>query len=102
MRKSALTDTGSTYLWRKIRARVLKRDGHVCQYCGVEEATTVDHIIPRKAGGTDQDDNLVAACRRCNLGKGGRFFVSAPTPMTPRDVFTPKNDSVSHYQEATD
>ena len=73
MSKSALRSTGSTHRWRQIRSRILRRDQFICQYCN-QEATTVDHVIPRRLGGLDSDDNLVASCRRCNLSKGGRFF----------------------------
>ena len=61
MSKSALRSTGSTTLWRKIRSKVLARDQYTCYYCG-QEANTVDHILPRKSGGLDAMDNLVAAC----------------------------------------
>jgi 5-methylcytosine-specific restriction endonuclease McrA len=27
---------------------------------------TVDHLRPRNSGGTDEPDNLVAACHSCN------------------------------------
>jgi len=75
MSSSALRSTGSTRQWTKIKQRILRRDGFICQYCG-QEANTVDHVIPRRLNGNDSDDNLVASCRRCNLAKGGRFFVS--------------------------
>jgi len=55
--------------WRKLRDDVLKRDGGRCVYCGAE-ATHVDHIIPVSRGGTYRSNNLVAACRSCNLSKG--------------------------------
>ena len=97
MSKSALRSTGSTSLWRKIRAKVLLRDLETCYYCG-QYATTVDHILPRKSGGLDTMDNLVAACTRCNLSKGGRFFVSNRTPPTPLFLSNPQNTSISHDQ----
>jgi 5-methylcytosine-specific restriction endonuclease McrA len=78
--RSALRDSGSTRQWRSIRERILRRDQFICQYCG-QEANTVDHVIPRRLGGLDSDDNLVASCRRCNLSKGGRFFVSKRTQI---------------------
>jgi hypothetical protein len=62
------------------------------------EATHVDHVIPRRLGGDDSMDNLQALCKRCNLAKGGGFFESTPTPMTPLASFTPKNEEISHYQ----
>lgn len=42
-----------------------------CVYCE-QAANTVDHLIPRLAGGPDSADNLVAACSACNASKGGR------------------------------
>jgi len=61
---SALSRTGSTKAWRRIRAVVLKRDRYLCQYCG-QPANTVDHRVPRKLGGGDELDNLAACCVRC-------------------------------------
>ena len=89
MSRSALRDSGSTRQWRKIRERILRRDGHICQYCG-QEADTVDHVIPRRLNGLDTDDNLVSSCRKCNLAKGGRFFAARRTPPTPAMFFSPK------------
>ena len=97
MSSSALRSTGSTRQWTKIKQRILRRDGFICQYCG-QEANTVDHVIPRRLNGNDSDDNLVASCRRCNLSKGGRFFVSQRTPPTPRSFSNPQNTSIAHDQ----
>jgi len=47
---SALKDNGSTGKWRKIRARILQRDGYTCQACGMD-GNHVDHIIPRNLFG---------------------------------------------------
>lgn len=41
-----------------------KRDG-LCVYCGAA-ATSTDHLIPRLAGGPEDADNHVPACRSCN------------------------------------
>jgi len=90
---------GGTRQWSKIRERILIRDGRCCQYCGAEDATTVDHVIPISKGGTDEPDNLVAACTRCNYSKGnrmGQFFGQARTPLTLPFPFSPTNESTSH------
>jgi len=90
---------GGTRLWSKIRARILIRDGYCCQYCGSEDATTVDHVIPISKGGTDDPDNLVAACSRCNYSKGnrmGQFFGHGRTPLTLPFLFSPEQESTSH------
>lgn len=60
-----------TQRWKDQRKRVLQRDGYTCQYCG-GEATQVDHVISRKAGGGHELDNLVACCAPCNSRKGAR------------------------------
>lgn len=57
--------------WERISKRVLKRDGYTCHWCG-EDADTADHLVPRSKGGTNDDDNLVAACRACNSRRGNR------------------------------
>ena len=58
----------------------------------------MDHVIPRRLGGLDDDGNLVSSCKKCNLSKGGRFFVSAKTPPTPRSFSNPQNTSIAHDQ----
>jgi len=57
----------------RVRFFVLNRDGFRCKYCGAsadDARLHVDHVVPRVAGGDDDPSNLVAACDRCNLGKG--------------------------------
>jgi 5-methylcytosine-specific restriction endonuclease McrA len=66
---------GSTREWRNTRARVLARDGWICQLklpgCTVT-AHHVDHHVPVLFGGADDESNLVAACANCNLAKGAQ------------------------------
>jgi 5-methylcytosine-specific restriction endonuclease McrA len=50
------------------RRGVLRRDNHLCAYCG-KPASTVDHIQPRSRGGAYTWENLVACCLRCNNAK---------------------------------
>ena len=69
--------------------------------CG-QPGDTVDHIIPRRLGGDDNDNNLQCLCRTCNYSKGGRFFESKPTPMTLLGSFIPNNAEISHYQEESE
>lgn len=73
---SALSDEGSTRAWRRIRSYILERDGWRCQVPGPDGALclayagTVDHIVPRALGGTDDPSNLRAACATCNSRAG--------------------------------
>jgi len=90
-------DNGSSSRWKKIRLRILSRDSYCCQQCGKDNGKLhVDHIIPRRLGGTDNDDNLQVLCQNCNLSKGGRFFSIANTPPTLHGLFVPQNESISH------
>lgn len=57
---------------KRVRYEVLKRDNHTCRYCGASAPDVtlhVDHVIPLALGGSDKPDNLVTACKDCNLGK---------------------------------
>ncbi len=64
--------------YKAIRLKVLLRDNYVCFYCG-GDATQVDHVIAiSKMGDAYDMDNMVAACKRCNVAKGARsqgFFL---------------------------
>ena len=53
-------------LTSKAKENVLIRDKYECQYCGSHDFLEVDHIIPISKGGTNQEDNLITACSRCN------------------------------------
>jgi len=58
---------------RLTKREVLRRDNFVCQYCGQHAAyLTIDHIVPRRLGGSHSWENLVAACPSCNHRKGSR------------------------------
>lgn len=65
--------------WRRVRLRVLDRDGGVCQIRGPGcevDATEVDHIVPWRVGGALYDpDNLRAACKHCNRSRVHRSRV---------------------------
>lgn len=57
---------------KRLRYEVLRRDNYTCRYCGEsapDVEVTVDHVIPKALGGTDDPANLVTACKDCNGGK---------------------------------
>jgi 5-methylcytosine-specific restriction endonuclease McrA len=55
------------------RRAVMARDGGLCQYCG-SRADSIDHVVPRSRGGTHAWENVVAACRPCNVRKRDRLL----------------------------
>jgi hypothetical protein len=52
------------------RKRVMERDGYRCKHCGDHRDLSIDHILPRSAGGTNIDANLQTLCVPCNVKKG--------------------------------
>jgi len=50
--------------------KVKLSQGSICSYCGSIDNLSLDHIFPRKNGGTDTGDNLIYACKTCNSSKG--------------------------------
>ncbi len=75
------------------RRTIFARDNFTCQYCGITtKDLTIDHVVPRHAGGPATWDNLVACCKRCNIKKGDKLphqvgMKLMRTPRRPR--YTP-------------
>jgi len=56
---------------QRVNWRVFKRDGYKCRYCGADDVPmTVDHLVLWEEGGPSIEENLVAACRKCNKTRG--------------------------------
>lgn len=74
------------------RRNLFARDQNRCQYCGRRFPTSelsVDHVVPRSQGGRTAWENVVCACVRCNVRKGGRtpeqaHMTLTHTPRRPR------------------
>lgn len=67
----------STTKRRSVRARIIARDGMACYMCGIDcvlavschqnaRTLTLDHVVPVKHGGTDDESNLRVCCAECN------------------------------------
>lgn len=55
---------------------IFKLDNYICQYCNQRGGElTNDHIIPLSQGGENIKDNLVTACRTCNISKGKKSLL---------------------------
>jgi hypothetical protein len=82
---------------------VRERANYLCEYCHSLELRsanrfTIDHIVPRSLGGSDDIENLALACRRCNERRYN--FVAGIDPETQAivPIFNPRQQQwASHF-----
>lgn len=69
------TMNGSSWIRKERRLALYIRDDFTCGYCGRDlrnaspREVTLDHLLPRSAGGDNESTNLVTACLRCNSSR---------------------------------
>lgn len=59
--------------FRSRREIIFEKDNYTCLACGNKNDLTIDHIIPKSMGGSNEEDNLQTLCRGCNLLKGSKI-----------------------------
>jgi 5-methylcytosine-specific restriction endonuclease McrA len=78
---------------------VALRDHDKCVYCGLDGSQDVrilcnlqqlDHLIPKRANGSDSIDNLVLCCSCCNRDKGQWDPSEGTTDLPPREILIEK------------
>jgi 5-methylcytosine-specific restriction endonuclease McrA len=65
------------------KATCFARDQHLCAYCHRmtyrggkgDRAAQFDHVVPHSRGGRSRPDNIVTACKKCNLKKGNSYDI---------------------------
>lgn len=68
-RRGSASKRGYGRRWQKLRRYILVRDPY-CKADGCHEwSTEVDHIKPRRDGGTDHPSNLQGMCQSCHSRK---------------------------------
>lgn len=83
--------SGAKWVSFEDRLRVYRRDNWVCQLCGNpmsraysrddDWSPTLDHIIPRSRGGSDDLGNLRSAHMWCNAARGNESEFSVPVEV---------------------
>lgn len=72
-RKSANTKNINSKTRKRKQERLIERDGNQCHWCGIPFGAgiraTLDHLRPRRLGGTEALINLVLACKPCNQSR---------------------------------
>lgn len=80
------------------RAAVRERAGQCCEYCQRRQIDSpliplqIEHIIPRKHGGSDELDNLALACADCNLRKGSNLTGIDPETNEIEPLYHPRRE----------
>ena len=88
-----------------VRNPVRRRPGGRCEYCGLHQAQSplaalhLEHIRPRKHGGTDDADNLALACVDCNLHKGTNVAGYDPQTGTLTELYHPRRQNWAEHFE---
>ncbi len=78
------------------RAFVRQRAANRCEYCHLHQddsplaALHIEHIRPRKHGGSDDESNLCLACIDCNLHKGPNLTGIDPLTGAVTGLFHPR------------
>ena len=87
------------------RVRVRQRARDRCEYCTLHQEDSplaslqIEHIRPRKHGGTDDLGNLALACIDCNLHKGPNLSGIDPETGKVVELFNPRvQDWVDHFE----
>lgn len=78
------------------RQLVRIRASDACEYCRLHQEHSplatlqIEHIIPRKHDGGDDDNNLALACIDCNLAKGSNVAGFDPLTGQLTELFHPR------------
>ena len=67
---------------QQLRAKLPKE----CAWCGATQDLTIDHIVPRCFGGTNEQHNLQILCAPCNTQKSHREQPRRPKPASEPTV----------------
>jgi len=86
---------------RLVRRRAQER----CEYCRLPQAAQrfvtfhVEHIIAKQHGGSDDPDNLCAACARSNAFKGPNLTGIEPETGNVERLFDPRHQNWHEHFE---
>lgn len=96
------------------RRAIFRRDSFTCQYCSAAltlSTITIDHVLPKRAGGRNNWENCVSCCGACNRKKRDRTPEEAgmqllQIPTAPQNYLladylfmAPKHSSWNQYFE---
>jgi hypothetical protein len=92
----------------ELRRRIRQSANSQCGYCRVPAQhiygfMEIEHILPKAAGGTDEEANLWLACSRCNTYKGAQTHALDEITNQVVALFNPRFQNWSqHFQWGED
>jgi hypothetical protein len=80
------------------RRTIRQRANAACEFCGVTETDTggeltIDHFRPKTKGGSDELDNLLYCCHRCNQYKADYWPTQPDDPV----LWHPRHDPIETH-----
>ena len=91
----------SKWLSNSKRSLVISKTNGLCGYCGSvidSDKCTVDHLVPKIRGGSNQVENLVLACKSCNTSKGSLSVEDYRIWLSWRDLAKSNGFSVNQIK----
>lgn len=90
------------YVSAQLRRLVTERAAECCEYCRCQakysaQSLSIDHSIPRQAGGLTQADNLALACQGCNGHKATHTMALDPLTGLVIPLFHPRQQRWSGH-----
>ena len=84
-------NNGGKWLRPDKRLAIYLRDGFACAYCGAilengDTLLTIDHVVAQDLGGTNDEKNLVTACKSCNSSKSAKSVKAFLACLAERGV----------------
>lgn len=92
---------GSKWIRPEKRLAIYIRDGFQCAYCGrslkhaAPAEVTLDHLLPRVAGGSNEATNLITACRACNSSRQEKPWMDYATGGARDRIEQLRNESLN-------
>lgn len=106
-KKKAKSPNQPTGQWCRadLRLAIYLRDSFRCLYCCADlhsadpRDITLDHLVPKIDGGSNEPRNLVTACRACNCSRQDKPISKFAGPETRKDIKRHTARKIDRYRK---
>ena len=93
-----------SYISRKLREKIIQAAQNCCGYCRTPQDLVpipfeIEHILPKAAGGTDDEENLWLACGVCNSFKHAKTHAIDPQTKVRTALLNPRKQVWTEHFE---